>query len=150
MKVVEGLALGDKSGTIQSPAGPQTCSKSLSMDVGNYAGRQSRVEKTYPPIIDENPSERVEHTCIEFDEKPGKDYFQFMSQSADRLEQEIKSLPDVEKLRLVDAILADLDRPDPEIDRVWAEEARKRWAAYRAGGVQTVSYEDAMLKYRDQ
>ena len=73
-----------------------------------------------------------------------------MSQSADKLEQEIKSLPDVEKLRLVDAILADLNRPDPEIDRVWAEEARKRWAAYRAGGVQTVSYEDAMLKYRDQ
>ena len=73
-----------------------------------------------------------------------------MSPSAEKLEQEIKSLPDVEKLRLVDAILADLDRPDPEIDGVWAEEARKRWAAYRAGNVQTVSYEDAMLKYRDE
>lgn len=73
-----------------------------------------------------------------------------MSPGADKLEQEIKSLPDVEKLRLVDAILADLDRPDPEIDRVWAEEARKRWEAYRAGNVKTVSYEDTMLKYRDE
>jgi hypothetical protein len=73
-----------------------------------------------------------------------------MSPSSDKLKKEIESLPDVEKLRLVDAILADLDRPDPEIDRVWAEEARKRWAAYRAGDVQTVSYDDAMLKYRDE
>jgi putative addiction module component (TIGR02574 family) len=67
-----------------------------------------------------------------------------MSSTADQLEQEIKSLPDIEKLRLVDAILADLDRPDPEIDRIWAEEARKRWDAYKAGRLQTVSYEELM------
>ena len=73
-----------------------------------------------------------------------------MSPTSDKLKKEIESLPDVEKLRLVDAILADLDRPDPEIDRVWAEEARKRWAAYRAGDVQTVSYDNAMLKYRNE
>ena len=87
---------------------------------------------------------------IEFDVKRGTDYFQCMSPGSDKLKKEIESLPDVEKLRLVDAILADLDRPDPEIDRVWAEEARKRWAAYRAGDVQTVTYDDVMLKYRDE
>lgn len=73
-----------------------------------------------------------------------------MSSTADKLEQEIKSLPDIEKLRLVDAILADLDRPDPEIDRIWAKEARKRWAAYKAGRARTVSYEEVMSKYRDK
>jgi putative addiction module component (TIGR02574 family) len=73
-----------------------------------------------------------------------------MSSTADKLEQEIKALPDVEKLRLVDVILADLDRPDPEIDRIWAEEARKRWDAYKAGRLTTVSYEEVMSKYRDQ
>ena len=73
-----------------------------------------------------------------------------MSSTADRLEQEIKSLPDIEKLRLVDAILADLDRPDPEIDRIWAEEARKRWDAYKSGRLRTVSYEEVMSKYRDR
>jgi hypothetical protein len=41
----------------------------------------------------------------------------------------------------VDAILAGLDKPDSEIDKVWAEEARKRWAAYKAGKVPTISYE---------
>ena len=71
-----------------------------------------------------------------------------MSTIADRLVSEIRELPDVEKLRLVDAILTDLDKPDPEIDRIWAEEARKRWAAYKAGGIPTVSYEEVMAKHR--
>ena len=73
-----------------------------------------------------------------------------MSSTADKLEQEITALPGLEKLRLVDAILADLDRPDPEIDRIWAEEARKRWDAHKAGRLRTVSYEDVMSKHRDQ
>jgi len=48
----------------------------------------------------------------------------------------------------VNAILTDLDKPDPEIDRVWAKEARKRWAAYKAGKIPTVSYESVMAKHR--
>jgi putative addiction module component (TIGR02574 family) len=71
-----------------------------------------------------------------------------MGKSVDKIAQEISELPDVEKLRLVDVILTDLDKPDPEIDRVWAEEARKRWAAYKAGKVPTVSYESVMAKHR--
>ena len=71
-----------------------------------------------------------------------------MAKNIDKLAKEILDLPDVEKLRLVDAILTDLDKPDPEIDRVWAEEARKRWAAYKAGKVPTVSYESTMAKHR--
>lgn len=64
-----------------------------------------------------------------------------MAKSLDKLAKEIHELPDVEKLRLVDEILTGLDKPDPEIDRVWADEARKRWSAYKAGKVPTVSYE---------
>jgi hypothetical protein len=44
-------------------------------------------------------------------------------------------LPDIEKIELVDSILRQLDKPDPEIGRIWAEEARKRWLAYKAGKV---------------
>ena len=72
-----------------------------------------------------------------------------MSMNADKLVSEIRELPDDEKLRLVDAILADLDKPDAEIDRVWAEEARKRWAAYKEGRIPTISYEEVMAKYRE-
>ena len=54
-----------------------------------------------------------------------------MSTTGDRIESEIRALPDAEKLRLLDVILHDLHRTDPEIQRVWAEEAKKRWAAYK-------------------
>ncbi len=70
-----------------------------------------------------------------------------MAIDAEKLVSEIHSLPDEEKLRLLDAILTDLDKPDPEIDRIWANEARKRWAAYQAGRLSTVSYEELMAKY---
>ena len=70
-----------------------------------------------------------------------------MSTRADSLVTEIRSLPEEEKLKVLDALLTDLDRPDPEIDRVWADEARRRWAAYKAGEVATVSYEELMAKY---
>jgi putative addiction module component (TIGR02574 family) len=71
-----------------------------------------------------------------------------MAKKMEKLAEEIRELPDIEKLRLVDAILKDLDKPDPEIDRVWAVEARKRWTAYKAGRARTVSYESVMSKHR--
>ncbi len=60
----------------------------------------------------------------------------------------IAELPDREKLQLVDNILEQLDRPDPEIDKVWTEEAKRRWQAYQEGRIETVSYDEMMSKYR--
>lgn len=71
-----------------------------------------------------------------------------MAKAVNILAAEIHDLPDVEKMRLVDAILRDLDQPDPEIDRVWAEEARQRWAAYKAGEAPTVAYDTVMAHHR--
>ena len=71
-----------------------------------------------------------------------------MAKTLQKLTAEIQQLPDVDKLQLLDAILEDLDKPDPEIDRVWAEEARKRWQAYKGGNVPTVDYETVMAKHR--
>ena len=73
-----------------------------------------------------------------------------MSTTVDKLASEVQALPDTEKLRLVYAILADLEKPDPEIDRIWADEARKRWAAYKENKIPTVSYEELMAKYDRQ
>jgi hypothetical protein len=61
---------------------------------------------------------------------------------------DIKSLPDTEKLAVVDSILLELDRPDPEIDRVWANEARARWQAYRSDRADHVPYAAVMRKHR--
>jgi putative addiction module component (TIGR02574 family) len=71
-----------------------------------------------------------------------------MGHARDALLAEISDLSDIEKLRLVDDILTQLDKPDPEIDKIWANEARKRWEAYKAGRLQTVSYEEVMMPHR--
>ncbi len=73
-----------------------------------------------------------------------------MGTMKDELTAKIKSLPDGEKIELVDAILMQLDKPDPEIDRIWADEARKRWQAYKMGKLETVPYDQVMDKYRSR
>jgi putative addiction module component (TIGR02574 family) len=54
----------------------------------------------------------------------------------------------LDKAMLVDMILAKLDRPDPELDKMWAEEATKRWAAYKKGRLKAIPYDEAMARYR--
>jgi putative addiction module component (TIGR02574 family) len=71
-----------------------------------------------------------------------------MTKTAEKLAKEIHSLSDIEKLQIVDSILTDLDKPDPVMDRIWAEEARKRWVAYKEGRIPTVSYQEVMDKHR--
>ena len=68
----------------------------------------------------------------------------------DELAAKIKALPDSEKIELVDSILMQLDKPDPEIDRIWANEARKRWRAYKEGKLKTVPYDQVMAKHRSR
>ena len=64
------------------------------------------------------------------------------------LKEQVHELPDLEKLALVNEILAELDRPDPEIDAAWASEVRERRAAYQAGQLDSRSYVDVMKRYR--
>ena len=73
--------------------------------------------------------------------------FGTMSTNTDKLVSEIRALPDDEKIRVLDALLTELGHPDPEIDAVWAKEARRRWEAYQAGRMATISYEELMSKY---
>ncbi len=71
-----------------------------------------------------------------------------MATQVNKLLNEIRALPDEEKLRVVDTILTDLNKSDQEIDQVWAEEARKRWNSYKAGRLHTVSYEELIRTYK--
>ena len=62
--------------------------------------------------------------------------------------QQISQLAPLEKLQLAEQLLADLDVPNPEIDSIWRDEAQKRWRAYKAGELKTVSYDTVMQKYK--
>jgi putative addiction module component (TIGR02574 family) len=44
-----------------------------------------------------------------------------------------RKLSPIERLELVEGILASLDEPDAALDRLWASEAEDRMAAYRRG-----------------
>ena len=60
---------------------------------------------------------------------------------------QIGNISDIEKLWRVDMLLSQPDRPDPEIDRLWAREAESRWEAYKEGKLETVSYDEVMERY---
>lgn len=66
--------------------------------------------------------------------------------SAKELYQQANQLAPLEKLRLAELLLADLDAPDPEIDAIWRDEVQKRWQAYQAGELKTVSYDAAIRR----
>ncbi len=70
-----------------------------------------------------------------------------MATHADTLLSQIRALPDEEKIRVLEALLTDLDKSDDEIDHVWAVEARKRWESYKAGKLTTVSYEEVKNRF---
>ncbi|MDP2811292.1 MAG: addiction module protein [Rhodocyclaceae bacterium] len=61
-----------------------------------------------------------------------------MTNTAQELASQATKLPPSERLRLVETILATLDKPDPEIGAAWAAEAEDRLAAYRRGELAAV------------
>lgn len=47
----------------------------------------------------------------------------------------------------LDPALRSLDRPDPEIDRIWLEEAERRLRAYREGKVDGIPAEEVFGEF---
>ena len=66
--------------------------------------------------------------------------------SAKELIESALRLPPAERFALLDEIASSLDRPDPELDRLWVEEAERRLAAYRAGQVAGIPAEEIVGK----
>ena len=50
--------------------------------------------------------------------------------------------PAAARFQIVDQLMQSLDKPDPEIDRIWGEEAVRRLASFDAGRSKTFSPED--------
>ena len=56
------------------------------------------------------------------------------------LERALKLSPE-QRLAVVEDLLRSLDDPDPELDKIWAEEALRRLDAYRAGKIKGYPFE---------
>jgi hypothetical protein len=62
--------------------------------------------------------------------------------------EQANQLTALEKLEVVDALLASVDKPDAEIDCLWANEAEERLAAYRRGEIKALELNEVLAKYR--
>jgi putative addiction module component (TIGR02574 family) len=60
------------------------------------------------------------------------------------LSEEARRLSPEERIALVEDLLKSLDPADPEIEKLWAEEARDRLQAYRRGEIDTVSLDEVL------
>lgn len=62
--------------------------------------------------------------------------------------KEAISLPPAEQAKLVDQLISILDKPDHELDALWAEEAESRLDAYNNGTLKAVSLDEVLSKYK--
>lgn len=63
---------------------------------------------------------------------------------------EAESLPVEERTVVVDSLLRSLNPPDPEIDRKWADVAKRRLEELRSGRVKPVPGEEVFAKIRQR
>jgi len=66
--------------------------------------------------------------------------------STKTLISELLHLKPAERFIVIEVLIRSLDVPDPEIEKSWAIEAEKRLAAYKAGKLETISFEDMFGK----
>ena len=62
--------------------------------------------------------------------------------------KEALTLEPAQKAELIDKLLLSLDKPDKEIDELWAKEAESRIDAYEKGKIKAITLEEVLEKYR--
>ena len=68
-------------------------------------------------------------------------------ESVEQLVQKAMNLRPVEKIRLVEAILYSLDKPDADIEQSWIAESESRYEAFKRGELEAMDWEEIRRKY---
>jgi len=68
-------------------------------------------------------------------------------ETADQLAKKAVGLRPTERIRLVEAILYSLDKPDLDIEKSWVAEAEARYAAYKRGELEAVDWDEIRKRY---
>lgn len=72
-----------------------------------------------------------------------------MSSQFDELTKRIRALPDRERVELVRVLIDDLDPgKDPDVEKLWLEEAERRYAQYLRGEVDAIPGDEVMAEAR--
>jgi len=64
--------------------------------------------------------------------------------------REACQLPVEDRAMVIDSLLRSLNMPNPEIDRAWAEEARRRLAELRSGRTRTIPGDEVFSKIKER
>ena len=70
-----------------------------------------------------------------------------MATPEDILKEAISLLP-LDQAKFVDQLIAVLYTPDPELDKLWADEAESRLDAFKRGKLKSIALEDVLSKYK--
>jgi len=62
--------------------------------------------------------------------------------------KEALNLRPADRLQLIEWLAESLDQPDERIQRIWAEEAEKRYQALIAGKVKTIPLDEIIQRYK--
>ena len=68
--------------------------------------------------------------------------------TADKVLKDALTLKPAEKAELIDKLLSSLDKPDVELEAVWAKEAESRIDAYARGAIKAVALEKVLERYK--
>ena len=68
-------------------------------------------------------------------------------ESVDQLAKKATGLKPLERIRLVEAILYSLDKPDPDIEQSWIAESEARYEAYKRGELDAIDWEEIKKRY---
>jgi putative addiction module component (TIGR02574 family) len=68
--------------------------------------------------------------------------------ASNELLKEALNLAPTEKAELIDKLLSSLDKPDKELDELWAREAEDRIEAYEQGKIRALTIKEVLEKYR--
>ena len=69
-------------------------------------------------------------------------------ESVNQLAKKAAGLQPIERIRLVEAILYSLDKPDPDIEQCWIAESEARYEAYKRGELDAIDWEEIKKGYK--
>jgi putative addiction module component (TIGR02574 family) len=71
-----------------------------------------------------------------------------MNAKTKALSEQARQLTPEERIELVEDLLGSLDPVDPEIEHLWAEEARDRLEAYRRGDLEAIPLQEVVTSFQ--
>jgi putative addiction module component (TIGR02574 family) len=68
-------------------------------------------------------------------------------ETTEQLAKKAMGLNPTDRIRLVEAILDSLDKPDPEIEKKWVAESEARYQDYKKGEFEAIDWEEEKKRY---